>query len=478
MDTLAAYARISQDKTGAGMAVSNQLDAIQTWAKKHGHKIGTVYKDNDLSATTGKTRPAFEKLLHDKPKAVVVWHQDRLLRISKDLERVLDTEMTVYSVMAGSLDLATPQGRAVARTVTAWNTYEGEQKSARQKLRGRADIEAGRWRFSRPVFGNDWKTGKLIDAEASAIREAAAKIADGTSTFFLTAKLWNSVGLKTPQNKGEWTPGTVRNFFTSERLIAKRTYEGKTYELKGLVPVLDEETWNQIQTYIDSQRTGQRGVRTAAFQHLLSGIAECGICARKLNIAYRGNKRVAARAYKCITPGHLSRQADKLEEFILSDFLSDFTTESDKVLNPAGSSESLAVLRTTRIQTEAKHQAWLDEALTEGLSPSIIKQKEAKHMAELANLDAQIMEFESENLFSGLIWSPKGNEIWELATELQEFDAEMRKRWDAITLERQRRIIKTIYSKIVIHKGTQGKRFDSNLVELVRTELGEKLRTF
>ncbi|WP_162254922.1 recombinase family protein [Arthrobacter sp. Soil762] len=478
MDKIAVYARISQDKTGAGMAVENQLAAIKSWAEKHNHQLGTVYKDNDLSATSGKVRPAFEQLLLDKPKAVVVWHQDRLLRISKDLERVLDTEMTVYSVVAGSLDLSTPQGRAVARTVTAWNTYEGEQKAARQKLRSKADAEKGLWHFARPVFGNDRKTGALIEAEASAIREAAKKIADGTSTFFLTAKDWNTRGLLTPQTQGEWTPGTVRNFFLSERLIGKRTYEGVTYTLEGWEPILDEETWTQVQTYIDSLRTGARGVRTTSFQHLLSGIAECGVCGRKMNISYRGQRQGGARAYKCVTPGHLSRQADKLEEFILNDFLMDFTPETDALLNPAGTSDALAGLRALRIQMVNKHEQWITEALTESLSPSIIKAKEANHEREMHGIGTQIMEYEAENLFSGLVWDPKGESIFELAQGLQAFNLEVRKRWDVITTERKRRIVSAIYSKIVIHKGTQGKRFDSNLVELTRTELGEKLRTF
>src|SRR5688572_21093600 len=103
---LGAYVRISQDRTGEAVGVDNQRAAIKAWAEQHGHTVSEWYEDNDRSATSGKAREDFERLLKDSPKAIVVWTQDRLLRVTKDLERVLDTGMIVHQVNAGSLDLA------------------------------------------------------------------------------------------------------------------------------------------------------------------------------------------------------------------------------------------------------------------------------------------------------------------------------------------------------------------------------------
>src|SRR5699024_9314031 len=132
--TASIYVRISRDKSGDQVAISRQLEACQRLIRDRGWTVGPVFEDNDLSATSGVARPAFERLLASSPEAIVAWHQDRLLRTTRDLERVIDLGVNVYMVEAGHVDLSHPAGRAVARTVAAWSTYEGEQRALRQKL--------------------------------------------------------------------------------------------------------------------------------------------------------------------------------------------------------------------------------------------------------------------------------------------------------------------------------------------------------
>ncbi len=116
---VAVYARMSLDKTGEGLGVERQEQECRELAARLGVTVSNVFSDNDISATTGKRRPGFEALLASKPEAVIVWHIDRLVRVTKDLERVIDLGIPVHAVTAGHLDLATPAGRAVARTITA-----------------------------------------------------------------------------------------------------------------------------------------------------------------------------------------------------------------------------------------------------------------------------------------------------------------------------------------------------------------------
>lgn len=460
---IATYSRISQDKTGAGMAVENQLAAIKEWAEANGHTLGTAYTDNDLSATSGKVRPAFERLLRDNPPAVVVWHQDRLLRVSKDLERVLDAGMTIYSVVAGSLDLSTPQGRAVARTVTAWNTYEGEQKAARQKLRNSADAEAGKWHYARPVFGNDRVTGALIPDEAEAIRTAAADLVEDRTTFYQISKTWNAAGFRTPLSKGaggkEWEPGTVRNFFTKPRLIGERVYKGETHTMEGWEPVLDRETFQSIQQLIEANRTGKRGVQGARnMPHLLTGIATCEKCGKGLNVQYRGGKG-SAKAYRCTTPGHVSRVALPLEKWIVEKFLYLLLHEgADRIVHPEAADTS-SKLRMERIALKREHEAWLDEAIDAGLSPAVIGKKETAHTKKLAELDARLLETLRETSFAMLI------EEVPTAPQL------MWERWETVPMDKKRAVIQSLFSSIVVRPGPQGARFKPEYVRLSPTPL-------
>ena len=53
--------------------------------------------------------------------------------------------IVTHSVKAGALDLATPSGRAVARTLCAWARFESEHKGERIRAARRQAAEQGRW---------------------------------------------------------------------------------------------------------------------------------------------------------------------------------------------------------------------------------------------------------------------------------------------------------------------------------------------
>jgi site-specific DNA recombinase len=114
----AIYARVSKDRTGAGLAVERQEADCRALADQLGIPVTAVYSDNDLSAYSGKHRPAYKSLLtaieHGEIDTVLVWHQDRLLRRTKDLEVYIDVcqpkKVATHTVKAGYFDLTTPAG--------------------------------------------------------------------------------------------------------------------------------------------------------------------------------------------------------------------------------------------------------------------------------------------------------------------------------------------------------------------------------
>src|SRR5690606_15061894 len=84
------YVRISEDVLGQGLGVERQETECRALVAAKGGTVREVFSDNDVSATTGVRRPGFEALLESRPEAVAVWHIDRLVRLSRDLERVVD----------------------------------------------------------------------------------------------------------------------------------------------------------------------------------------------------------------------------------------------------------------------------------------------------------------------------------------------------------------------------------------------------
>ncbi|MFI5100797.1 MAG: recombinase family protein, partial [Actinomycetes bacterium] len=153
MTTAALYARISSDPTGQALGVERQLADLRKLAKREGWEP-VEYVDNHVSAYKDHARrPAFERLLADakagRVQVIAAWHVDRLARHPRALERLIDAaephDVPVHTVQAGALDLSTPGGRAIGRTLAAWGGYEVETKAARQRAKCDELATKGLW---------------------------------------------------------------------------------------------------------------------------------------------------------------------------------------------------------------------------------------------------------------------------------------------------------------------------------------------
>jgi DNA invertase Pin-like site-specific DNA recombinase len=296
------YTRVSLDRTGEALAVARQEQECRELAARLGFDVKQVYSDNDISATNGKVRPSFEAMLDAQPEAIIAWHQDRLLRLTRDLERVIALNVPVYTVTAGTLDLTTPAGRAVARTVAAWSQYEGEQKATRQVAsnvqRAASGLHQGRVGYG---YERDGKSVLLHPDEAETIRRAARRVLDGESLRAICKQL-NAEGVPSPRAveraraieraKREkrdkpiystpdplWTSTTLKQMLLRPSLAGLTVHRG---QVVGRAPensprVFDEDTHERIKAVLTdpSRRTGTPG---RAPKYLLGGIARCGRC--------------------------------------------------------------------------------------------------------------------------------------------------------------------------------------------------------
>ena len=62
---VAVYARISLDAEGTGLGVARQVADCRELAAREGWTIAEEYIDNDISAYSGKKRPAYQRMLDD-----------------------------------------------------------------------------------------------------------------------------------------------------------------------------------------------------------------------------------------------------------------------------------------------------------------------------------------------------------------------------------------------------------------------------
>jgi site-specific DNA recombinase len=133
----ALYTRISSDPSGQRAGVERQQLDCEAHCQQRGWRVVQVFEDNDTSASNGKPRRAYERMLAAVEAgvidAIVTWHNDRLHRSPKELEAFIDlverTRVRLAVVTGGDYDLTTPDGRLAARIVGAVARKESEDRS-------------------------------------------------------------------------------------------------------------------------------------------------------------------------------------------------------------------------------------------------------------------------------------------------------------------------------------------------------------
>ena len=322
------YARISQDREGAGLGVERQLKECRALAKRLGWSIVAEHADNDISAYSGKARPGYRDLLalleSGKASAVIAWHTDRLHRSPRELEEYVDicerNHVVTQTVRAGELDLATPSGRAVARTVGAWARFESEHKSDRIKAAHAQAAEAGRWRGGGRPFGwqvNPDGTARIDRAEARQIRVTADQLLAGAS-FHSQVKRLNAAGVRTARG-GQWNYTNLRQVLLRPKNAGLSELQGEVVgRMNGWPPILTEDAWRAVVALLtDPSRRKSQDNRV---KWMLAGIALCGKCGGRMISAHTGGSANRHRVvYRCTgdgTRGHAARDAERVDAYV------------------------------------------------------------------------------------------------------------------------------------------------------------------
>ncbi|MDI3211746.1 recombinase family protein [Arthrobacter sp. AL12] len=327
----AIYTRISRDRVGAGLGVERQQQDCQALiAQLGGHIVGS-YSDNDISAYSGKHRPGYEALLQaikdGLVDAVAVWHQDRLLRRTIDLENYIAVcqplEVATHTVKAGRLDLTTPAGRAVAKTLAAWASYEVETSTDRVKAAKLQAAKAGKSSGGNRAYG--WLQNGVDQHpdEAPVVCEIVKRFISGDS--------WNSIALdlnkrRIPTAKGKmWTAINVSNVAQLPRHYGVRSHNGQEYKA-AWAPLLSQDTRDELLLVIKRGQT-IHGRRTHARKHLLTGFVFCGICGNKMNIINAQQRDGSySPAFSCrkkdhrgqeVGCGKVKRKKDPVEDLLI-----------------------------------------------------------------------------------------------------------------------------------------------------------------
>lgn len=341
----AIYARISQDREGAGIKVEAQLRDCAALCESRGWTVGETFRDDDTSAYRGRVRRGYkglcEAIAARRVNAVVVTHLDRLFRSNLELEHFISlietTGCKVMSVQGADYDLSTSDGQFMARIVGAAARKESADKSRRIRAKQVKVAAEGRYHgggrrpfgyggaplldvHGNPVLRSDRTTGERVpvldyrvvrEDEAELIREAAHRVLRGESTWSILRE-WTALGVPTSSG-GPWNNRSLNQILTSARVAGKRSHHGGIAAERAEWPaILDEETWLGVRAILKgrSEPVGKRPT------YLLSGLVICSCGSKMRSQTIRGRRR-----YTCVSGpvggcGRTSRDARRLEEYL------------------------------------------------------------------------------------------------------------------------------------------------------------------
>lgn len=444
---VAAYCRISDDRTGLGLGVERQrADCLELAASK-GWTLATVYVDNDVSAYSGKPRPQYAALMeavrHGQVGGIVAWHPDRLHRSPKELEEFISLveahHVVVETVQAGQWNLSTPSGRLVARQLGSVARYESEHKSERVRRALEQRAQMGR-AHGRRAYG--WTaTGRINAQEAAVVRKAAKRIIAGDSLRGIVADM-NERGVLSPSGK-PWSKTMLRHVVMRERNVGLLVHHGKVIGEGDWPPILERGCWEQVRAVL-SDPTRKTSTSSAA-KHLLSGIARCGVCGGPMRA---GMNRVTF-SYRCADKSCVSRNRDDVDALV-----------TEVVLRRLGQPDAIDLFNPKRSENSKRAgeelqelQARLDLAADDYADGKIdARQMERITQRLRPRIDAaqvQARSVDDSPLLAGLVGP-----------------GDVAKRWETLPLTRRRAVVDLLLSVRVLRAQQGAREFDPETVKI------------
>lgn len=442
------YLRISDDPEGLEAGVTRQDEDTDKLAERLGATVLETFVDNDVSASTlsTKPRPDFQRMMELAPKVlapgdmILAYSNSRLTRRPKEWEGILDLYVTskieVHTWVSGSINLATADGRAMARTLAAWDAAEAERISERVKRAIDQKAQQGKPHGGSRAYG--WKADRITPEpeEQAVIVELARRIIAGESIHFLARDL-NERGIPTVGG-GPWTRAAIRYMLKSKRMIGIRTHDGVEYPA-AWPPALDDLTWRHVQAVLK----GAGRIQGAnARVSLLAGIARCGECGGPIRTKSAGHGTAYGLAY-CCTSCKLTRVREPVD-FYVSRFVVHLLKGGLVPEEPAEPLQLHAVDELRAKIADAQARFVDSDAMTPEQFEVIIRQLNRRLVAEEAKLMPPM--------------------VGRIAASVMGEGAE--ERWNELSVDARRKIVAELM-EVRLHRGKKGRNvFDPETVEL------------
>lgn len=459
---VALYARISRDPNGDLLGVTRQLEDCRAEAERRGWTVAEEYVDDDTSAYSGKTRPAYERMLRDITDglvdAVIVYHLDRLHRRPIELEQFAQTctraGLSDVVTLHGQFDLANGDGLLVARLMAAVAANESDAKSRRIKRKFLEVAETGAPYMGgghRP-FGYQDDRMTPFEPEADAFRDAAARVLAGETLYSVAASM-ETQGI-TGTKGSKMTPTALRSLLLSPRNYGMRVHQGQ---------IIGEGTWTPLISAEDGKRLHllltdpARRKNRAARRYLLSGMLRCGKCGATM----KSHPRNGVRRYGC---GIQTTKSDPCKgTYIVAEPVEALIV--DAVLMRLDSPDLVGALTST--VDEAKVHATGDE-----IAADQARMNDLSSMWADGEISREEWKIARDRIEARLEGNRKALARMTRRDAIEDYigqGASLRDQWESLNLSKQVPIIKAVIESVTImpSRASGMQRFDPSRVQPV-----------
>ena len=358
----------------------------------------------------------------------MVWDVDRLTRRPRELEDWIDhanaLDLELASV-GGEMDLAIPQGRAMARMKGVFARWEAETIAKRARSKAKELADAGRYVGPRP-FGYQFKaddTGRILTGsqqslvvdpgEAAVIRECVQRVLDGDTLWAIKNDL-NKRGIPTATG-AQWQSQPLRRMLLRWVNAGYRKHqEYKDGKWSGPVrlheadweAIIDRATHERVIAKLtDPSRSTNKG--DTELKYLLTWLASCGACGKQLvgskgyEYTVKGYKRVDGTRspskqrvyhakYTCPHAGchGITRRMDVVDDYVERHIVALLEIEGVRVLG--GNQRAADEARVRVEELEAQMDLFSDKLADATITQRQFDRQNARLMAQLEDQQAQL----------------------------------------------------------------------------------------
>jgi site-specific DNA recombinase len=268
-----------------------QREACEAYIRSQAHEgwklVKTAYDDGGFSGGTME-RPAVKRLMADLKQGlvdvVVVYKVDRLTRSLADFAKIveiLDGHGASFVSITQQFNTTTSMGRLTLNVLLSFAQFEREVTGERIRDKILASKRKGMWMGGNLPLGYDVENRQLVinEAEAETVRCIFRRYAElGTVSALqadlkqrgIVSKVWTSTA-DNVRGGVSYSRGALYYLLRNQIYLGRIAHKNESYSGQHL-PIVDQALWDQIQSCLSANRSGQGRVRSVSSRGPLAGL--------------------------------------------------------------------------------------------------------------------------------------------------------------------------------------------------------------